>query len=617
MNIVTGAGAPQAPLVPPSKWTWGALPLLSLSASSGLLLVAVGNRAAMAGAWWAELAFYGGLLVLVLPIGLRLVLPGAEGTERVSLVALLSLGLFLAKILHDPLRVGGYDEFLHLRTAQDILTSGTVFTPNSLLGVSPYYPGVEIATTALSNVAGIPIYASGVVLLAVARVVFLASLFFSIAMVSGSTRVAGIACLVYMTNPMFLYFNAGFSYESLALPLAALVLYLVLRRGHSGPARWTGLTVLALLVLAAVVATHHVTSLMLAGFLALWAIVGWRMKRHQRSKPGRVAIAALILVAGWTLLVATATIGYLAPALTATLTELIRLVAGEVEPRLLFVSRIGQVAPDWERIVGAASGGLIVFLLPFGLFVVWRRYRANPALIALAFAAAIYPIALAARLTRAGADLAGRTPEFIFIGIGVVIALALVRLSYRGRRGAIQLGAVGAGFAVLLIGGVIVGLPGWARLPGPYLPSADSRSVESEGLGAADWARDILGPANIMVADRVNTILMSTYGRQELVTTYETRLPIRRLYLTPEIGSVQRQILRDGGIRYLVIDRRLSTGPPTVGHYFDRGEGRLRPSPGQPIDPSLLAKWDGQAGSSRVFDSGNIQLYDVSALRAQ
>lgn len=616
MTVVVEASRPAAPPAGPASWSWGALPLLSLTTAVGLLAVAAGNRAGQVDMWWAQLAFYGGLLLLVLPIGLRLVLPAADGTERVSLVALLAIGLFLAKVLHDPLRVGGYDEFLHLRTAQDILASGTVFTPNTLLGVSPYYPGLELTTTALASVSGLGIHESGTIVLAAARVVFLVSLFFFFAMVSRSTRVAGIACLVYMANPMFLYFNAGFSYESLALPLAALSLYLIMRRGHSGPARWTGLTIIALVALAAVVTTHHVTSIMLAGFLVLWSLVGWRMRRHDRSKPGRMALVALTMIVGWTLLVATATIGYLAPALTATVTELFRLVAGEVEPRALFVSRIGEIAPLWERIAGAGSSALIVFLLPFGLFVVWRRYRSNTAMVTLALIAALYPFTLAARLTRAGADISARTPEFLFIAIGLVVAIAVVRLSFQGRRGQVQIAAAAGGMAVLFVGGLIIGVPGWGRLPGPYLVSADSRSVETEGIHAAEWASQVLGPGNLMVADRVNTILQSTYGQQEMVTTYETRLPVRRLFLTPDIGPVHSQIIRDGGIRYLLIDRRLSTGLPAVGHYYDRGDARLR-TQDKPIDPQILAKWDANSAASRVFDSGNIQLYDVSALALQ
>jgi hypothetical protein len=596
-----------------TSWAWGRFPLFTLTTAAGLAIVGVANRAAQMSEWWSEPAFYIGLLVLVLPIAARLLSGDAEGTERLSLVVLLALGLYLAKVLHDPITYGAYDEFLHWRTAQDMLITKDVFSPNTLLGVSPYYPGLELVTTAVSNVAGIPVYESGVIVLAAARVVFLMSLFFFFAMVSGSSRIAGIACLVYMTNPKFLYFNAQFSYESLALPLAALVLYVIARRGRSGPARWIGFTVVALVTIPAVITTHHVTSIMLVGFLALWAVVGIVMRRRDRARPGRMAFLTIILIAGWTSLVATATIGYLGPALTTSFSELLRLMGGEIDPRELFVSRSGDVAPLWERLVGSASAGVALVLLPLGMLVAWRRHRSNPAVVALALAAAIFPLTLIARLTRVGAEVSGRTPEFLYIGIGLIIALALARLSYRGRRGTLQMAAVTTAIGVMLVGGVIVGLPSWARLPGPYLVSADGRSVDAQGIAAADWTLEQLGPGNVMVADRVNRILMATYGQQNLVTTYETRLPIRRLYLSSDIGAAQRQIVRDGQIRFLVVDRRLSTAPPVVGHYFDRGERSVIASD-QPLDPQLLAKFDHQPDVSRVYDSGTIQLYDVSAV---
>jgi hypothetical protein len=38
-----------------------------------------------------------------------------------------------------------------------------------------------------------------------------------------------------------------------------------------------------------------------------------------------------------------------------------------------------------------------------------------------------------------------------------------------------------------------------------------------------------------MVADRVNRILLSAYGEQDMVTTYQTGLAVRRLYLSTQI----------------------------------------------------------------------------------
>src|SRR5205085_2036248 len=184
-------------------------------------------------------------------------------------------------------------------TAQDIVNTGQLFSPNSLLVVSPYYPGLELVTTALSNIGNIPVFEAGLITLAAARLVFVLSLFFFFSMVSGSTRVAGIACLVYMTNPKFLYFDSQFAYESLALPLAALVLYVVARRGHSSRARWLGLTLIGVLGVAAVVTTHHVTSAMLIAFLVLWALSGYILRRRDRSTPGRMAALTAFLPIGW------------------------------------------------------------------------------------------------------------------------------------------------------------------------------------------------------------------------------------------------------------------------------------------------------------------------------
>ena len=598
----------------PRAWSWGLFPQLSLTAAAGVAIVALGNAAARIGEAWAEPAFYGGLLLLVLPIALRLLGSAAEGTERVSLVALLAVGLFLCKVVHDPIWFGAYDEFLHWRTAEDIMVTGEIFSPNTLLGVSPYYPGLELITTAVAQMTGLPIFDAGLIVLGAARIVFLMSLFFFFAMVSGSTRVAGIACLVYMTNPKFLYFNAQFSYETLGLPLAALVLYVLARRGHSGPARWFGLTVIALVTIPAVVTTHHVTSLMLGGFLVLWAIVGFVLRKHEAARPGRMAFLTVFLIGGWTFLVASATIGYLAPALSSTFGELFQLIAGEMDARELFVSRVGEVAPLWERAVGTGSAVLVVALLPFGLFVVWRKFRSNTAVMTLALAGAAFPATLVARLTQVGADVTSRTPEFIYVGVGMVVALALVHLSFSGRWRIPQLAGAGVLVAVLAVGGVIVGLPSWARLPGPYLVSADGRSVEEQGIAAAQWTKNVLGPGRPFVADRVNRMLMATYGHQHMITTYETRLPLRRLYLTREIGASERRIVAEGGIRYVVVDRRLATGPPIVGHYFDHGERPLIGAPNRPLPAEILAKWDAAPRVSRIFDSGDIQIYDVSAL---
>jgi hypothetical protein len=51
-----------------------------------------------------------------------------------------------------------------------------------------------------------------------------------------------------------------------------------------------------------------------------------------------------------------------------------------------------------------------------------------------------------------------------------------------------------------------------------------------------------------------------------------------------------------------------------VGHYFDRGEESLVGLRVSPLDPELLDKFDHMPGVSRVFDSGNIRIYNISGI---
>jgi hypothetical protein len=426
--------------------------------------------------------------------------------------------------------------------------------------------------------------------------------------------VAGIASFIYMMNPQFLYFDSQFAYESLALPLAAFVLYLLARRAHSSAALWAGLTVILLVMLPPVVITHHVTSLLLAAFLLLWATVGVVMRRRDRARPGTVAVLTALLVLAWSVAIAPVVIDYLAPMLELAGDQVIQLLLGNLDPRQLFVAPSGGSAPAWERLIGSASVGVTLLLLPLGLLIVWIHHRWNPVMLALAIIALLYPASLVARLTPVGADVASRMPEFLYIGVAVVVGLALARFSYRGLIGGLRLATVGSALAVLVVGSVLVGMPGWERLPGPYLVSADVRSIESEGLAAAAWSKEVLGSSKRFVADRVNRLLLSTYGRQTIVTSYASGVAVNQLYFAPEVGDVERQIVQAGSVTYLLADRRLTTDLPTVGYYFDRGEERLVGKHVAPLDAALLDKFDHTPGVSRVFDSGNIRIYDISGI---
>src|SRR5258708_34541039 len=237
---------------------WGWLPAVSLSSATGLLVITWANTVARQGSSLSMAGFCLALLLIFAPAAFRLFSAQAIRFERISILMVVGMSLYLIKVLHSPTAFTFHDEFLHWRTALDISQTQHFFTRNPLIPVSPLYPSLEIVTNAISSMSGLPVYDSGILLIGAARGVLLLSLFMFFEHVSSSARIAGVALLVYMANANFIFFDAQYSYESLALPLAVLGFYIAAKGVSSSQSR-ISYTLMALLGIAAVTFTHHLT----------------------------------------------------------------------------------------------------------------------------------------------------------------------------------------------------------------------------------------------------------------------------------------------------------------------------------------------------------------------
>lgn len=617
----------------PTKSAW-LVPMLL--AGVGALLVALAMTAAREGIAYADLGYWTGLLLMFAPVAARLTSASATRGERVMLLVGLGLWLYLVKILHSPTALTFYDELLHWRTASDIMATGHLFGENPLLPVSPYYPGLESATLVLAQFVGLPLYESAILMLATARILGVLALFIFYEQVTRSHRLAGLATLIYVANPAFVYFDQQFAYESLGLPLTLFLLWIEARRqSEAGPARYA-FAGLAGLILPVIIVTHHLSSYMLSAFLVLWSLVWlWlrRSNRASRSSPLWLAGAAILGIGTWLFLVARGTIPYLGGNLLVTLREVISLITRETTLRRLFHGFGGDVAPLWEQLVsyGAVIG--VMAVLPLGLLAVWGRYRNHSLALTLGLGALAYPVTQVLRFTPFGLQVAGRTPEFIFLPLGFVLAAAWLHLGLaRTGRPNVPLGRLGSLLAdwggailsrralftvwitVLFVGGVILGWPRWGRMPGPYLVVADSRSIESQGLTVAQWARERIEPRERIAADRVNALLLLAYGRLDPVTASYDYVNVPELFFAPALGPGQRNIIREGEIRYIVFDRRLVTDIPAAGFYFEPGD-RPPEEIVLPVGVPLREDLEVQPDVHRIMDSGDIIIYDVGAIR--
>ena len=173
----------------------------------------------------SPLIYWVGILLLAAPIFYRLTSDAASPRERLILICLLGLTLYGVKVLRDAPLFTFSDELVHAFNANQISAHHNLFHQNPILEVTPSYPGLEGATSAVMKLTGVSTYAAGVVF--------------------DRRLPPGLACLAlspfpagqrlsqgrgprrgdYTGNFNFLYWGAQFSYESLALPLLMLALW--------------------------------------------------------------------------------------------------------------------------------------------------------------------------------------------------------------------------------------------------------------------------------------------------------------------------------------------------------------------------------------------------------
>ncbi len=86
--------------------------------------------------------------------------------------------------------------FLHTRTAEDILRSGHLFSENSMLPVSPFYPGLEIMTNVISTTTGLNTFYAGDIVIFSSHLLMILALFLFYEQITGSSRMASIAMII-------------------------------------------------------------------------------------------------------------------------------------------------------------------------------------------------------------------------------------------------------------------------------------------------------------------------------------------------------------------------------------------------------------------------------------
>jgi len=587
----------------------GMLAPIALCSGLGVLLCAFVNSLARQQLGPNSALLWLGVLLIALPILYRLTSRDASPTERLILVCLLGLSLYAVKLVRDAPFFTFSDEFVHAFNADQIATHHHLFRFNPILRVTPSYPGLESATSALMTITGVSNYWAGTVLVGAARLSLAAGLFLLFGRISGSARTAGLAAAIYAGNFNFLYWGAQFSYESLSLPLFVIVLMAIAERGAS-PREWTrDWAAPIVLGISAIVVTHHLTSYSLAVFLAALAITYWLVRSDWSwPNPWRYAAFAAALATVWVLAVADATFGYLSPVIDDALKSIFDTASGEAPARGLFQGK-GSAVPDTPllaRAVALLAVALLAAALPFGLLRLWRRYRDKPFAIVFGVAAIAFFATLILRLAPAAWETGNRAGEFLFIGLAFVISLAGVQNWAPQGRAWLGRATATAGIGLVIVGGAIAGWPWDLQLSTPVRASAEGRTISSPPLGLAEWARDNIAEDKRLASSIADARLLLAPG--EKVTLTGKTPDIQDLLLEEAFGGWELPLLRENDVRYVVTDSREIASDATRGYTFSEE--------GEPVLPrSAIVKFGQLAGTTRIYSNGVISVYDLGAPR--
>ena len=575
--------------------------------------------------------FFVGLIIVFVPAATRIISRKTASVERFALVILLGLAFYAVKILADPTSFIYNDEFIHLRNTENILSSGHLFQYNPILPTAGYYPGLAAVTATLANLTGLNTFVCGLIIIGVGRIVISASVYFVAEKVTGSSRGAGVASLLYATNPMFLFWSAQFAYEDLALPLAAFTVWWLTRtRGLRGRAAAQAITVIAVV---AVTVTHHVSAFALFAILAALylaeCIFGYPAAK--RRYIGIFAALTGVAASFWLFVVAKPAADYLfGQNIGPAVQGLMSAIKGSGGQRQLYGEGSVTAPPKWYVYLGFLAILMVMAALVPAAIRAWRILRARGpasvvsrrASVAVAVVIAImFPFTLLPRLTSTGTAASARTSELIFVAIGCAVGLLWAGVERPGNSGTprtsqwTRFDGVGTLLATSLLSLVLVGQVSVSTSFFTILPSTGGFPlyVQPYMINVAEWSDQHLGPHQYFATDNNNTLTLAGYGAEDPQSVDD----IWPIFYSATMDSVVVDTIKKYDIHYVLLDWAATKSPPIKpdGVYYSSLEpiGSLH---GGALPASYYGKFSTNTCSRKVYQSGTIQIYDVSQIAA-
>ena len=371
-------------------------------------------------------------------------------SEGAGIALVLAIATYVVFECYSPLQFTFSDEFQHLSTLNSILSTNHLFASNPSLPVSPYYPGLEIATSALVRTTHMSVYLSAAVLMGIAHVVTTVGVFTIALRATRSPRASVLAVLIFASGSNFLFFTSYYAYESLGLTLMVTsLLALVGMVNAESRAQSLSWGFLFVFLGAATTVTHHVSSYALVAFGGCIAIVHMIRRRDRDglldSRGPEVwvgqplcAVGLVVVCVGlWDLVVARPTFSYLQSTISSLVKgktfSVVNASQAPVLPKPIFtLTTQKNELPTFDHYTGYAWTLFVVVLLLWGLRCCWkRRSEYSSVLWAMAISSSVVFVGIVLQATTANAELGSRLLGFALVPAGIVAGLGLERVLAR------------------------------------------------------------------------------------------------------------------------------------------------------------------------------------------
>jgi hypothetical protein len=517
----------------------------------------------------------------------RLVAPRLSRLAAVGSVAVWGA---LPRLLVGPVPLYFNDEFAQIWQTQRLVQTGHLpaFNPLNVV-LAPSFPGLSYLTYALHLVIPVGVPSIGIAVVLIAHGLGLFGIYLLARAVGLGSRGSAIAAVCYAVNPSWLFFDAMYSYESLAIPLLIWMLAaLAYSARHDARRGWR----VAVLVLApAVIATHHATGAFMTVIVLAAAVVAV-VRLRRGGSPSNESWAWPVGVAGYTVALFLVWWGLHLHVILDYYSSYVQADRGGVR-----TVAEGSVLPLFERAA--------LWIQPFAVLAVtvwaWRRLRGTWHLASsmrwtLALLGSLFFVSLPLVFTADGQEAAHRSWATSWIGLAVLVAAAVEvvprtvtgsgipagsrgasslsgRLqSTMGRHGSLVAVGVGLVVAVIVVGSMA------ASPMNPYLRFPGTPVVGEQGridTGAANNLAAYISanPGGRFFADRYVAGWIADHGNETRVLSTITSARATELVLgstMPTPAQVARWETSD--LRYVIVDRRIGTDKPFQLWWYQVGE---------------------------------------------